>query len=565
MDSSPWLPPGALIASTGGSQSSVRNHRVHLIGTQKLTFCDTLGPGGATDLEFPCGNRDGIFYRMRIVIPFLLALTVGAGGGTAQTLPEDSLTSEGLEAHLRFIASDELEGRRTGSTGNAVAARYLAEHFRRWGLKPAGDLKGFLQPVPLLLQNPATKGTITTHRKELHIGSDFVLLAGTAELEAPVVSAGYGLVDEASDVDDYADLDVEGKIVVVTFGAPERISRSGQAGRRPLWSTQKRRLASERGAAGIVEILPGNQWRRVVRFLTRPRIVLRETIEGAQNDIFHALVRIPSGDPPEWETLKLAVPPVQADPLAASNVIGMIQGRDPRLGTEYLVLTAHYDHMGTDPNLRGDGSEDTIFNGARDNGMGVVALLAAARSLAMQPPRRSVLLIAMTGEEQGLLGSSYYVENPVVPLRKNLFVLNTDAAGFSDTGVVTIFGLRRISDRTLFEKACSRFGLETIPDPAENRDLFYRSDNVAFARKGIPALTFSPGFRTLDEETMKHYHRPSDEADDDFDYEYLLKFSQAFVASARSLADTDTIPVWSKGDEFEDAWQELYSGSRGTR
>ena len=276
---------------------------------------------------------------------------------------------------------------------------------------------------------------------------------------------------------------------------------------------------------------------------------------------FHALLRLPSGDPPEWERVKLDVPPIQADPLVTSNVIGVIEGSDPGLSGEYLVLTAHYDHMGRGPDRGGDESEDTIFNGARDNGMGVVALLAAARSLSLQRPRRSVLVIAMTAEEQGLLGSSYYVENPLVPLKQNRFVLNTDAAGFSDTGVITIFGLRRISDRTLFEEACSRFGLEAVPDPAENRDLFYRSDNIPFARKGVPALTFSPGFRILDEETMKHYHLPSDEADDDFDYEYLLKFSQAFVASARSLANADTLPVWSKGDEFEDAWRELNGGS----
>ena len=501
---------------------------------------------------------------MRLVIPFLTTAMLAGGLWTApaQGLPEDNLTSEELEAHLRFIASDELEGRKTGSTGNAVAARYLAEHFREWGLQPAGDQEGFLQPVPLFFQSPPAKGTITTAGIELHLGSDFVLLAGKAQLGAPVVSAGHGLVDEDNGVNDYANLDVRGKIVVVKFGAPETMSRSDHGGQIPLWSSEKRQLASERGAAAILEVLPRNQWRRASRFLLRPRIVLQQSVEGGRQEIFHALVRLPSGDPPEWESLRLDVPPMQADPLVASNVIGRIKGSDPRLSGENLVLTAHYDHMGKDPDRTGNESEDTIFNGARDNGMGVVALLAAARSLSLQRPRRSVLVIAMTGEEQGLLGSSFYVENPVVPLPTNRFVLNTDAAGFSDTGVITIFGLRRISDRTLFEEACSRFGLETVPDPAENRDLFYRSDNVAFARKGIPALTFSPGFRILDEETMRHYHRPSDEADDDFDYEYLLKFSQAFVASARALANADTLPVWSQGDEFEDAWRELNSGSR---
>ncbi len=498
-----------------------------------------------------------------VFLLLILEMLLGtAHGPHPQTLPELGLRADELGAHLRFLAADELEGRRTGTSGNRAAARYVAEQFRLWGLRAAPGLEGFLQPVPIFLQTPPSRGTIDTGREQLHPGTDFLLLAGKADLKAQVVFAGHGLVDEELGVDDYSDLDVKDKLVVVEFGAPSPATGSRRSGRRCSWSGLKRSLASQRGAAGLLELTSSRRWARFSKYLASPRIVLRENLESNQNELFHALVLNSSEDPPEWTTLLVDVPPVKGDPLATSNVVGVIEGNDLQLREEYVIVTAHYDHLGEDLDLPGATREDSIFNGARDNGMGVVALLAAARALSLKAPRRSVVFIATTGEEQGLLGSSYYVTDPAIPLEQSVFVLNTDGAGFNDTKVATVFGLMRTSARSLIEAASSRFGLEAVPEPAENQDLFYRSDNLPFARKGIPALTFSPGFRSMDDEIMEYYHRPGDEAGDDFDYSYLLRFSQAFTSTVRALADIDEAPEWLDGDEFEEAWRLLRSNQK---
>lgn len=499
---------------------------------------------------------------MRILLLLLILHTPCLGalhGPNPPDLPELSFTLEELGAYLRFLASDELEGRRTGTPGNRVAARYVAEHFRSWGLREPPGLAGFLQPVPLFLQTPPSEGIIDTGSDQLHPGVDFLLLAGKAQLEAPVVFAGHGLVDLELGIDDYSDLDVKGKLVVVEFGTPTPMSALSQGSRRRSWSSLKRSLASQRGAVGILEMTSRNRWRRFSKYLSGPRIVFKQDLESNRDGLFHSLVLTSSEDPPEWTTLQVNVPPFQGKALDTSNVIGVIKGTDPELRDEYVVVTAHYDHLGKGSNLPGATGEDSIFNGARDNGMGVVALLAAARALSLQAPRRSAVFIAATGEEQGLLGSSYYVNHPAIPLKQNVFVLNTDGAGFSDTEVVTVFGLSRTSARSLIEAACSPFKLEAVPEPVENKDLFYRSDNLPFAQKGIPALTFSPGFRTMDDATLKYYHRPDDEAGDDFDYLYLLRFSQAFVSTVRALANTEQVPEWLDGDEFKEVWRLLQS------
>lgn len=252
-------------------------------------------------------------------------------------------------------------------------------------------------------------------------------------------------------------------------------------------------------------------------------------------------------------------------PLGTSeNVAGVLQGSDPDLRDEYIVLMAHFDHVGTGMEAGpGASTADSIFNGARDNGMGVVAVMAAAKALAERPPARSVLFLAVTAEEEGMVGSLYFAEHPLIPLSKVVYALNIDGAGFSDTTVVTMIGLGRTSADSLIRKAAARYRLEVIPDPAPEEHLFDRSDNVSLARKGIPAPTLSPGFHDFsDAGVADYYHRPSDEAGDDFDYAYLLRFAQAYTHAARLIADSPTRPVWKAGDPYEPAARALYGGSR---
>lgn len=262
-----------------------------------------------------------------------------------------------------------------------------------------------------------------------------------------------------------------------------------------------------------------------------------EAVPGAEDDYFQT-VPLGEGD-------------------ASRNVIGVVRGADPVLRDEYVLLTAHFDHLGTRPNTT-EASVDSIYNGARDNAMGTVAVLAAARAFAEAPPRRSILFLTPTAEEMGLIGSRYFAEHPLVPLRQIVFNLNVDTGGYSDTSAVTVIGLNRTSAEPLIERGAAAFGLDAILDPAPEQNLFDRSDNVNFAARGIPAPTFSPGFRAFsDPGVANYYHQVTDEVDD-FDFAYLLRFAQAYVRTARLIADNPEKPQWAPGDKYEEAGRTLY-------
>jgi Zn-dependent M28 family amino/carboxypeptidase len=230
------------------------------------------------------------------------------------------------------------------------------------------------------------------------------------------------------------------------------------------------------------------------------------------------------------------------------------------LNKEFVVLSAHFDHVGTlQSSDRPATQTDSIFNGARDNAFGVTALLSAAKVLAKHPPKRSVLVVALTAEEIGLIGSKYFVEHPPVPLEKMIFNLNTDGAGQSDSTIVAVMGLNRVGAADEITLACKAFGLEPFADPAPEQNLFDRSDNVSFAAVGIPAPTFSPGFRQFDNSILKHYHQPSDEVET-LDFDYVLKFCKAFALASRKVADKSQRPRWADGDKYQPAFIELYGG-----
>ena len=240
------------------------------------------------------------------------------------------------------------------------------------------------------------------------------------------------------------------------------------------------------------------------------------------------------------------------------NVVGLIPGAYPALSDEVVVLTAHYDGLGASMGQRGATPADSIFNGARDNGMGVASLLAAARNLAESPASRTVLLFATAAEEMGLVGSRHYVDNPLVPLRETVFVLNTDGGGYSDTTVVALIGRDRTSVGPLVEAGADAAGLGVVNDPAPEAGLFMRSDNASFAVRGVPTATVAPGARAFsDVGVADKYHQPAD-GPDDIDYDYLARFATAFVEIARRVADAPERVTWTAGDEYESVARELY-------
>jgi Zn-dependent M28 family amino/carboxypeptidase len=233
----------------------------------------------------------------------------------------------------------------------------------------------------------------------------------------------------------------------------------------------------------------------------------------------------------------------KGDSKRAKNVVGLINGREASRAEEFVLLMAHYDHVG----MQTVNGVEAIYGGARDNAMGVAALLAAAETLAADPPARSILLLATTAEEEGMFGSRFFVEHPLVPLSQIVFVLNNDGAGEYEPGLWCIGGLERTTAGPLAESAGRSFGLATEPYPEKYRHLYEKGDSIAFAERGIPALTVSPGFAVKDEDRIfKYIHQPADRVDADFDVAYLMKFSKAYAALARALADAAALPTWIK-------------------
>jgi acetylornithine deacetylase/succinyl-diaminopimelate desuccinylase-like protein len=234
-------------------------------------------------------------------------------------------------------------------------------------------------------------------------------------------------------------------------------------------------------------------------------------------------------------------------PLRSSNVVGFIRGRDSVRAREVIVLVAHYDGQG----VRTRDSVDTVLPGARDNAMGIAALLVAAEALAAEPCARSVLLLASTAEEGGMIGSKWFVDHSPLPLSHIVFVLNNDGAGMYEDSLWCIGGLELTTAEPLAMRAGRPFGLATQPYPEPLRGLYEKGDAISFARKGIPALTVSPGFQVTDiDRALSYNHKPTDRVDAAFDQDYLARFGRAYARLARKLANVKVVPVWRSPRPF---------------
>jgi hypothetical protein len=485
------------------------------------------------------------------VLIFLLVSNLNA-----QKKPVDEITKlitlSEVEAHLTFLAADEMRGRDTGSPEIDIAANYIAAQFSMYGLKKAPGLKDYFQPVPLRNVHPATAGELSFGGDKFRYKDDFILFAGdNVTWKGDVVYAGYGSEEELKQAN------VRGKLVITLAG-----TRDSGGNPMAIFSAASGKLADAKaaGAAGLIEIFASPQvpWPVLVNYFAN-MVTMR--IQGPEADSTpHIWVK--SSDAESLKKIKDGVLPgnltidgVNKEAVAAKDVLGMIEGTDPKVKHEYLVVSAHYDHVGVQKNAKP--GTDSIFNGARDNAIGVVGLLSTAKYLAQFPPKRSVLFIALTAEEKGLLGSKYYADNPVVPLKQTVFNFNCDGAGYNDVTIATIVGMERTSAEADLAKASEAFGLKAIVDPVPEQNLFERSDNYNFAVKGVPAITFSPGTKSFDTELMKYYHQPADEVSS-LDFNYLIKYFRAYVYANVLLATNPKAPVWKAGDKFEAEAKKLY-------
>ncbi|NJB85740.1 hypothetical protein GGR26_001485 [Lewinella marina] len=496
-----------------------------------------------------------------LLCSFGLGAQQGAAGQIDRSLPEFSFNRHELAGQLYFLASDYLQGRRTGSVGNEVAAEYIAAQLRAYGYDPinAAD-SSYFQEVPLRVVNAPERAELTIGGDTYRNGEELLVIRGPeAQASGQVVFANFGWVDPANDHNDYANLDVKGKIVITRPGIPG--DQSQQAVFRGMEA--KAAMAAEAGAAGIFELftLPF-PWGSFKSYLGGERMTMTE--DGSQATIPYGFIRLPDATVASLQSAPgglsgaLSSTGMRIRDLGSRNVGGILRGSNPELADEYVLMTAHFDHVGV--GSQGGGyysAEDSIFNGARDNAFGTVSLLAAARAFAQHPPERSIVVLAVTGEEIGLLGSKYYAEHPLVPLEQTIFNFNTDGAGYNDTSAVAVIGMGRTGIDPQIEAAASAFGASVIANPAPEQGLFDRSDNVNFAVKGIPALTFSPGMTGFDDTIAKYYHQVSDNPET-VDLDYLQRYCQIYTLAARLIANRPTAPFWEAGDKYESAGKERY-------
>lgn len=488
----------------------------------------------------------------------LIFISCSHGNGQPELKKSKVLTTE----MLNYLADDKLLGRRTGEPGNNASADYIAQKLKSFGVSYAPGMNSYFQAIPFSIVKPSESYSLHINNIAFDPVTDCLILRGKGDFkDIPIVFAKYGLIDEATGISDYDGLDVEGKIVIVLPGEPDNSQQSVIMSA----SKKKRALAIKYKAAALLELYQLNRpWNFFTNYFGRQALQVEDNVGGDSDKLIYGWVK-DKGDLIKKELIGQKKPfngsisssGSSSKPMPSQNVIGVIEGSHPELKKEYLLLSAHYDHVGTGKNGGSFTAKDSIFNGARDNAMGVVAILHAAAALAKKKPARSILFLAVTGEEIGLLGSKYYAENPIVPLKNIMFNLNTDGAGYNSVHHVSVIGWGRTGTDSLISKAAAKVGLQVYKNPAAEQNLFDRSDNVSFAVMGIPALTFSPGFDAFDDEIAKYYHQVHDEADS-VDKDYLLKFSQSLAHLARLIADNPTLPTWIKGDKYEAAGLKLY-------
>ena len=526
------------------------------------------------------------------MLPFVLLTLAAAPAVKPISGPE-------ILGHVRFLASDLLEGRAPGSTGDRLAQEYLATQFESLGLEPGAPDGGYLQPFDIVGVTGDPKAMLVDAPKTsmtFKVNDDFIAYSGhqlpTSTLEkAPLVFVGYGIQAPEYQWDDFKGLDVKGKVIVVMNNDPEDDPRLF-AGKARLWYGRwdyKYEQAAKLGAAGclIIHTTPsaGYPWNVVVSSWTGEQFELPATpgvntlqmrgfltedaarkvfaLTGKNLDALRKQANVRGFKPVELGTsLSMTFSNVVARKKTA-NVLGLLRGSDPTLKSEVVVLTAHHDHLGKKDNAAP--GEDTIFNGAVDNASGVGAMLAIARWFSEQgtAPKRSVLFAAVAGEEAGLLGSQYLIEHPPVPPAKMAADVNIDGLNFlGRTRDVSVIGLGKSSIDSVIAQYAKAQNRVVKPDALSDRGFFYRSDQFNFARHGVPSAYFSSGQDFIGRPVgwgkaqrerweEKHYHQPSDEVRSDWDLSGAVEDTQLYGDIAWHLANAPQMPVWSKGDEFE--------------
>ncbi len=510
------------------------------------------------------------------------------------------IDAERIRAHVRFLSHDLLEGRGTGQRGGDIAAEYIATQFALDGLQPAGDDGTYMQKVPMvgITLTPETTFSLVPasgSARELKQLTDYVAHDETQQPEstvnAEIVFVGYGIQAPEYQWDDYKNVDVKGKVLLMLVNEPASGDPNFFKGKALTYYgrwTYKYEQAAREGAVGAILIhktdMASYPWEVVrnsnsgekssLKLDGTPRLKVASWVhlDAAKDlavmagmDLDKMIAAAGSRDfRPTLLGVKLQARLVsRIRPFESSNVIAMLPGSDPRLKSEAVMYTAHYDHLGIRPDMPGD----NIYNGANDNATGCAILLELARTyaLATQKPRRSILFASVTAEEQGLLGSEYLGKHPPIPADKIALDLNfDDVPPLGSPEEVEVSGSERTTLYPMVLAMAGEFRLAIRPDAHPEAGHYYRSDHFSLARVGIPAFSINEGVKykghdeawgmqQADEYTEKHYHQPSDEYRPDMDFTGDAVMARFGFALGWQAASAPKLVGWRKGDEFEAA------------
>jgi len=517
-------------------------------------------------------------------------LLCALGGGTAMGQTDWKAAGEAWWAHVRYLASDDLRGRETGSEDYLKAADYVAKQFAETGLQPAGT-DGYLQPISFeerKLDEAHSELVLMRDGKEqkLTLGEDAALRVGgepAAALQAQAVFVGYGFAVPEMKYDELAGLDLRGKIAVYMSGGPKTIPGPLKAHSQ---STAERWGALRRaGAIGVAVINNPSTtdvpWARSMQARLQPSMDLadRELLEtrgmqfsasinpaqadkwlaGTGHTVAELLALADANQPLPKFPLQVTVQAriaVLRQQASAPNVMGVLPGSDPKLKDEYVVISAHLDHLGLGLPINGD----SIYNGAMDNAAGVASVIEIAKYLKAQAraPRRSVLFLAVTGEEKGELGSKYFVAHPTVDRRHIVADINMDM-------YLPLFALRYLEVQGLDESTlgddiravCESQNVIVQADKEPERNRFIRSDQYSFVKAGIPALAFKFGWvkgtpeeKVFEDWIRVRYHAPSDDLNQPVDKAAAAQFDHILELLAVRVADADGRPTWKETSFF---------------
>jgi Zn-dependent M28 family amino/carboxypeptidase len=491
-------------------------------------------------------------------------------------------------AHIVYLSDDSMKGRQTGSPEHHKAAEYVADHFKKAGLKPgAGD--GYLQPVEFVSrQIVEEKSSLTLVRDgaetPITLGEEAMLnmrVDHAPSVDAEMVFAGHGLVIPEIKHDDLTGLDLKDKVAVVITGLPP--GSEGPLGAH--YSQARWQGLRAAGAIGTLQIQnPKGQdvpWARQMPTRFQPQMVLadptlddgagqklnapvnpahaQKLFAGSGHTFAEILELTNSGKPlPKFKLpgrIRSSVT-VQRTPSKSENVVGILPGTDPKLKNEYIVVTAHLDHLGTGNPVNGDG----VYNGAMDNASGIATLIETAYAAAAKKGfKRSIAFVAVTAEEKGLLGSRYFANHPTVPERGIVANLNTDMfLPLFPMKSLIVAGLEESDLAADLRKVAQQTGIQVMTDPEPERNAFTRSDQYSFIRRGIPALSLKVGFTrdSPEHEIVKkwrseRYHGVTDDISQPLDKRAAVDFNHLYVKVVEAVANRPTRPAWNNDSFFK--------------